>query len=174
MLFGEPCLLALESFGFLARMPMELRAKRTVLLRNVDKYIYDLPVGDLLNQLNSKNAWLDIIDVYKIPRSSLLKITCKNCSMVERCLEQGIKISYFHVSPHQISREKFVNVTTCYKCYKLDEHTISSCNKDNAFKICSECSSFDHTYRDCTSSLKKCINCGENHSTLALKCPARK
>ena len=60
-LFGELCLLAPESFGFSTRMPVGLKVKRRVLLINVDKYIHDLPVGDLLNQIISKNAWLDIL-----------------------------------------------------------------------------------------------------------------
>ena len=50
VLFGESCSLALESFAFLAYViPMELKVKRTVLLRNVGKYIHDQPVGDLHN-----------------------------------------------------------------------------------------------------------------------------
>ena len=94
--------------------------------------------------------------------------------MVQKCLEHGVKISYFHVPPHQINREVFVKVMTCFKCYNLDNHTASNCNKESSYKICSECSSTDHTFRECNSVHKKCVNCGENHSTLAFKCPTRK
>ena len=91
-------------------MPIELKVKRSVFLINVNKFIHDLLVGDLLNEINSKNAWLDIIDVPYY--YSLHKITYKNCSLAERSLEQGVMISYYQVAPHQIIRENFVNVIT--------------------------------------------------------------
>lgn len=37
-----------------------------------------------------------------------------------------------------------------------------------------ECSSGTHSYRDCKSSVKKCVNCGGAHRTFANSCPTCK
>ena len=48
------------------------------------------------------------------------------------------------------------------------------CDKDKSYKICSNCSSLGHTYGDCTSSTKKCINCNGPHHAMSPICPRRK
>lgn len=40
--------------------------------------------------------------------------------------------------------------------------------------LCSECGSGTHSYRECKSHVKKCINCGGAPRTLANSCPIRK
>ena len=47
-------------------------------------------------------------------------------------------------------------------------------NGNKNIKRCSECSSNDHTFRDCKEQIKKCLNCQGNHSTLAMKCPIKR
>ena len=43
-----------------------------------------------------------------------------------------------------------------------------------SYAICSECGRTGHRFHQCNSQHKKCINCGQNHRTLAYKCPKRK
>ena len=174
-LFTEHCTLALSKVGFtLQNKPVQVKVKCNIFLRNIDKSLYEMADDDFLKEVNSKNSWLEAVAVFKIPKSFILKMTCKNSEMVQKCLDFGLKISYFHVPPRQISREKFVQVLTCFKCYKLDHHTTANCDKEPAYKICSECSSTQHSFRDCGSPQKRCVNCGLKHSSLALKCPQRK
>ncbi len=61
-----------------------------------------------------------------------------------------------------------------YKCYALESHFTNECPKSKDFKICSECSAQGHVWHRCQESLKKCLNCGENHSALAIKWAKRK
>ncbi len=56
------------------------------------------------------------------------------------------------------------------KCYALESHSTNECPKSKEFKICSECSAQGHVRHQCQESLKKCLNCGENHSALAMEC----
>ena len=42
------------------------------------------------------------------------------------------------------------------------------------YKICSNCAKEGHIYSDCKEETFKCINCSQNHRTLAAKCPIRK
>lgn len=60
------------------------------------------------------------------------------------------------------------------KCYWLEDHTTRECPKNNNFKICSECNVEGHLWHQCTEQTKTCINCGKNHSTLAMKCSKTK
>lgn len=56
----------------------------------------------------------------------------------------------------------------------IEDHFTSECPKGKDYKICSECSSTSHTWRECKEEDKKCINCGGNHRTLAYKCLEKK
>lgn len=42
------------------------------------------------------------------------------------------------------------------------------------YKICSECSVEGHLWHECREKNKTCLNCGENHRTLAMKCSKRR
>ena len=67
----------------------------------------------------------------------------------------------------------FIPVVPCYRCYSY-EHQKRNCLQSDHYKICSNCAREGHTYGDCNVEIFKCINCGQNHSTLAAKCPIRK
>lgn len=41
-------------------------------------------------------------------------------------------------------------------------------------KVCSICASKTHTWKECVSNYKKCINCNGEHSALNKSCPSRK
>ncbi len=60
------------------------------------------------------------------------------------------------------------------RCYILEQHYINECPKGRDYKICYECSSEGHVWHRCREVIKKCINCGENHSSMAMKCLKRK
>ena len=51
-IFSEPCVTALESFGFTANMPLELKVKRSIVIKNIDKFICEQPQEELINELN--------------------------------------------------------------------------------------------------------------------------
>lgn len=60
-----------------------------------------------------------------------------------------------------------------------EQHQTRDCPEKND-KVCSECSARDHTFRECNSAYKKCINCTREgkhetgHRTLAMACPIKK
>ncbi len=60
------------------------------------------------------------------------------------------------------------------RCYKLEDHNARECLKGTEYKICSECSDESHLWYECKGRVEKCINCNEEHSTLAIKYPERK
>lgn len=77
------------------------------------------------------------------------------------------------IPPHQI-KETYTQVITCMKCYKMEDHYTNQCTKPRDYKICSEYGELGHTWFTCLSKEKQCINCWDEHRTLAMRCPERK
>ncbi|MPC62211.1 hypothetical protein E2C01_056294 [Portunus trituberculatus] len=113
--------------------------------------------------------------IYKITRTKILKITFKESAAAKKATEHGILGFHMNILSHSIKIEQYIPLMTFLRCYAIEDHIISKCPKPKEFKICSECSSDDHTWRDCnTGNTKLCINCNGDHRTLANKCPLRK
>ena len=56
----------------------------------------------------------------------------------------------------------------------MEDHFTSQCPKPKDHKVFSECSVTTHSWIECTSTSKKCLNCRKDHSTLTAKCSERK
>ena len=64
-------------------------------------------------------------------------------------------------------------VVPCYRCY-IYKHIKKNCPKGEQYKICSICATEGHVHTECKAITQKCINCHQNHRTLAAKFPERK
>lgn len=78
------------------------------------------------------------------------------------------------VAKHDTKQNKYISILTCRKRYRMEDHSTTQCNTDRSYKICSECSSPEHTWKECKAEKKTCITCNGDHSTLAMRCPKRK
>ena len=173
LVFQEACMFALDALGCIPVLPPELKAKRTVILKSLDTYIYDLPLAEIVFELNKNNENLHVVDAYKFPNSRTVKITFSNENMASTCLENGLNIFIIHLSPNMMQREEFIQIPTCYRCFSLNTHSSNECKKETDYVICSKCAVIGHDSRYCSSNEFKCINCEGNHSTLSLSCPIR-
>ena len=70
-----------------------------------------------------------------------------------------------HIPDHLFGNEGYKEIKYCYRCYAVNTHIANKCSKPPDYKICSKCSSTDHIWSNCTSSVVKCINCGRHHIT---------
>ncbi len=167
----------LSTHRFHPVLPPELRAKRTTLIFNTDEYILNYTEKETEEELLSENQWMEegIETIFKIPRTKILKITFKETAAAKKATENGILGFHMSIPPNSIKLEEYIPIQACLKCYAIEEHPTSKCPKPQEFKVCSECSSNDHTWRECSASnIRKCINCKGEHRTLANKCPQRK
>ena len=103
-----------------------------------------------------------------------MKIEFETVEMADKAIQHGIRLFRISVASHQITKEKYTEITYCLRCYALEQHLTKDCPKPREHKACSECASDDHTWSNCTSTTKKCLNCGGPHRTMAFKCPTRK
>ena len=94
--------------------------------------------------------------------------------MADKILQSGLLLFNLSINPSSMSREEFLDLTICFKCYKWNDHIANHCGQGVDYKICSLCSSTDHTYRECKSEFNKCVNCSVDHKTISFACPVRK
>ena len=174
VLFSPSCTSALKLISCSPQLPPSVRAKRTILLRNVDDLIMKRSKSEIIEEIQTRNSWLRVADSFVFPSSPTIKLTCETNEMANNALNSGILLFNMSIPPANIAQEEYIHVTVCYKCYALEDHVTASCGKPKDYKVCSLCAATDHTYRQCTSSIKACINCGGKHGALAMSCVARK
>ena len=165
----------LQQNNFYPQVPPELNANRSVLLFRVDNHIYHNTESEIKEEIEKKNEWVgDLIKVHKFPEANIIKISFDETNKALKAMESGLKMFFMKVPQHEIKQDKYLNIMTCYRCYAMEDHSTAQCSKDKSYKICSECSATDHSWRDCTSDVKKCISCSGSHSTMAMRCRIRK
>ena len=102
----------------------------------------------------------------------ILKLEFGTMEEANRALEGGILMFCMMVAPDQMTRDEFINILTCFKCYRMEDHPTKEC-KETVVK-CSECSESGHRLSECTNPVKRCLNCQGGHRTLAMACPVKK
>ena len=158
--------------------PPEIKAKRTVFMRGLD---YDIvkhhTTDEIRDELMTRQPWLTNLTVFKIKEyTHLLKVTCGDNGQADRIIRDGLMAFHTRIPPHSCTLEKFTPILICYNCYKYDSHISKQCPQPPAI-VCSECAQSGHTHRECTSLVKKCLNCpppNNNHRTFAPLCPYKK
>ena len=173
--FKSDCQKTLQQQGFEPILPPELRAKRTVILLNVDDYIASKSEQEIEEELIRENGWIEGIDIiFKVPKSRHIKLGFKETKTANTATEKGLLAFHMSIPSYNMKIDEFFPILTCMRCYSLEEHTTAMCPKPKEYKICSECGSSNHTWRDCKETTKNGINCEGQHRTLANKCPKRK
>lgn len=165
----------LKTQGFTPILPQEVKSRRTIICYMVEQTAFENTENDIADEIEYKQDWAKIQSTYKFPNSrNMLKVQFESVSMADKAANQGLRLFHVSIAPHQISKERYINIPYCMKCYAIDDHATNQCPKPQGYQICSECSSQNHTWRNCRTEEKKCINCGGAHRTLAYKCPKRK
>lgn len=159
--------------------PPEMKAKRTLVIKRLESFIGSKEKDEIKKEIEEQNNWMKIKEVIKIKDyTHIMKIVCEEAAMADRALQEGLLMFNMVATRFQIEREIFVPLLTCYNCYKYEEHTSKDC-PDKEKKMCSECGKEGHTFRECKSQEKVCINCtrqekDNKHRTLAASCPVKK
>lgn len=165
---------ALKKKNYEPLIPPEIRAKRTVVLTRIEDIIYENSEQEIHDEIENKQEWAKVTNVYKFPKSYTVKVTFQSVQMAKKARETGILAFRLSVPPSQIKEEVYVRVSTCRRCYAVEEHDTSACPKPPDYRVCSECSSESHTFRECQTKPKKCPNCNGEHGALAMRCPTQK
>ena len=170
-IFTEPCINKLNEIGSTPVLSEELKAYRSVILRNCSDDIYNNDVNTIIEEIHNNNYGIKIQDVFKFPNTKTLKITCASHQMQQRLCNNNVLLFRLSIP---VSEEIYVNIKVCLKCYAMDSHETNNCPQGQEFKICSNCASTNHTHKECKSPTQSCIHCHGNHSSMAYSCPERK
>lgn len=173
--FKSNTLKQLQEKNYSPVTPPQLKASRSILIFRVDNYIFSHSEPEIKEEIINGNEWVeDINQIYKFPNSNTLKVTFQETTKAQKAQEYGLKMFDMRISPHSIEQDTFLNLVTCMKCYQVEDHTTRNCPKEATYKICSCCSSLDHTWQECKTEKKTCINCQGEHVSVAMQCPIRK
>ena len=167
---------AIESFkkiNLIQQIPSELRSKRTIFLRQIDRTVGCRDPNDIKTELENNHDWLKIKQVTKIrDYTHILKIETIDSQMSDRVQSEGLQMFNTRINPFQIEQERPQEILICFKFYKMEEHSTRNCPSTRT--VCSECAEEGHSFQDCKSQTKKCLNCGMGHRTFLASCPYRK
>lgn len=165
----------LTNNGFTPLIPPQLRANRSVVIFKTDIHIFQNTEEDMTKEIEEKNEWIGkVTQIYKFPKGNTIKITFSSTAKAKKAQDVGLKLYSMRIPSYDIKQDKFHHITTCFKCYMLEDHYTSQCPKSASYKLCSECGEEGHIWRECKSDRKCCPNCGGEHNALAMKCQKRK
>ena len=155
--------------------PSYLTSNRTIIVKSANSFIMEHSDDAIMENINGNdNDWLEVSAVHKFPSGKTFKIECKTTEMASLCLKNGFYTFNLSVSPAKLALEESHQVVYCCKCYELNEHMSKNCRKPQSYTVCSLCASDQHTYKECKSDHKKCLNCEGLHATMAKNCPKYK
>ena len=164
---------SLRNINLEPSIPPELRAKRSVFVRQLDHSVGSRSTEDLKAELERNHPWLQVREVTKIKHyTHVLKLQLQDTQMANKIIADGLLLFNTRISPHQCSPEKFTHILICYKCYKFNSHITKDCTSSKI--VCSECAQEGHIHTDCKSPTKSCLNCHQPHRTFSASCPYRK
>ena len=172
-IFQDGTIASLAADGFSPLMPPELRAHRTVICSGLDELVYEHTTDEIAAEVEAQHEW-PVESVFKFPRSPTVKITFTDGDMAKKALVEGLHIFHIHVPGHQLRQEQYIPLLTCNRCNAVEKHSTSSCPHPPDYVRCSECGSLEHSFRNCTATVKSCLNCAGDHSARAMRCPTRK
>ena len=169
--FSSECCKTFNSNGIKSTCPQEIRDRKSIIASNVDRFITDMPINDIMKSIKVKNNW-ETESVILLNKHTLLIIFCDR-KHSQAALQQGMKIAHLSLPPSMLEQRIYIDVPQCRRCYIIG-HTTQDCTKDKNYIVCSYCSSRNHRYTSCDHRKIDCINCHGQHVSVAFKCPARK
>ena len=152
----------------------KIKACRTLVFKQVDPYIGQRTAEEIKQEILDKQDWIGIRQVIKIKDfTHIFKVEFQDSKISERVRREGLLLFNMAIGSTQIEPEIYVDVVMCMKCYAIESHNTNKCPTPNKV-ICSECAVEGHTFKQCQSKQKTCINCGGAHRATSMACMERK
>ena len=137
----------LNDKGFQARLPMALKAQRTVVIHSFDTALTDTHNPEQIANLIKSQGW-KITQVFILQSKRAFKIQFSTISEARKFQSQK-EVAIGHIKIYQRSMEEEINpcISQCWKCGEINPgHVKENCNKT---QICLKCCSKNHTLFEC-------------------------
>ena len=115
LFFSATCIAKLYTVGCKPVLPPDLKAKRSVTLRRCDYQILNKKKEDIKFEIKKQNGCIRVRDIFKYDSSKNIKVTFENQHMVSNVLTKGLILFNLSHPAHNICREIFVDILTCFK-----------------------------------------------------------
>ena len=106
--------------------------RRTILLKHVDELVYKKDDDDIIFELQLKNSWITITNLFTFTNSAIIKVTCSTVAMATSAKESGLLLFNFFIPPRIIALDEYINLIMCYKQWwaaLLQNVTVATCIK---------------------------------------------
>ena len=170
----QPATIAdLAAKQFIPIMPIEMKARLTLVMKNMDRQVMEESIENLKQELEETHEGLRVDDIYKLTKSNMIKVRLATHEMTTKIKNEGTRLLNFSIAPWQVEYENFTKIKQCVTCQSYD-HVKKQCPTPNLI-FCSECGSNDHTWKQCKpENPKLCANCKGNHRSMSNSCDIRK
>ena len=165
---------ALSACDFKPVLPSELLAKRSIIITKLDKIIYEHSSSAIKSEIEKCNTNFDVKEVIKFTNQIGMKIVFSSAHSAVKALSSGVHLFMLHIPGKQMKPEVFTKINTCYRCYAVDGHFASNCPKGSSYKVCANCASHSHVWNECSSEVRRCINCEGDHHAMSMVCKVRR
>ena len=105
-LFSDVSSKKLEALDCVPLKPNFLRTNRTVIVKNVDRYIMELSEGELIEEINNSNEHVKATSAFKFPSGKTFKFECQSTEMAQNCLDHGLLLFNLSIGPFFLSLEE--------------------------------------------------------------------
>ena len=102
-LIATPTSTELKSKKFEVVIPPHLKAKKTVIVKRLDRDLTVQSVEALSCDIEQRNHWAKVEETVKFPRMpNMLKIRFTDIKMARKATEQGLSIGKYHMSKDNV------------------------------------------------------------------------
>jgi len=142
-------------------------ATKSVVIKDMPQKLIE---NEILNEI--KNEYDSVSEVTRFKKENkilpVIKVDFKCSQDYDRSIANGITIKnmFFKVTAYQSLRKPL----RCYNCNKYG-HVSNNCKNTSA---CSNCGDDKHTYKECSATTFKCVNCKGAHKATSNECPTYK
>ncbi len=140
-----------------------------IILFNIDK---DTDPSTIKESILTKLSLLDLpeFDVWRQFSSKIENKFHWVVTIPRRIAQQLIQSKFIFIGLRKVFLRKYVFVTRCTRCQRLNDHTASECQTKHHY--CSSCGG-EHHFTSCNTQAPSCINCVDFNSQLYNKAKNR-
>nr|XP_045591357.1 flocculation protein FLO11-like [Procambarus clarkii] len=153
--------------------PRRFQAERTIFARRVSSWITEHEVDVILNSINRENENMTAVSAKIIANNndtrSTLKVTFTTAAAADQATTTGFRCLGINTPPASVHKERFYEVSQCYKCYQYSHVTRKCPQSVNKCSVCAK----DHHYKQCRADITCCVVCGGDHIAISHLCPVR-
>ena len=155
-----------------ARVPKAQQVTHQVVIKNVDVEVTQEEMDEVLTRQSL--PYKSVKRIHSRQRdmpTRMFRLILKDEETKKKLLRDGINLDMMHYKciPALEDTKTYPKVMQCFKCQKLGDHLVGSCQNEQKCVLCSG----PHRKAECsvTKESYKCANCKGNHAAWSQECP---